>query len=135
MTRPTSAHLLDGNVLVALTVPSHVHHQRARRWFRQAGRFATSPTTQGTLLRLLLHHGLVIGQALDALNVVTANERHVQWLDDLPYSHVDLTRVIGHRQVTDAYLAQLARARAGRVATMDRGFALVAHDVVDLIDG
>ena len=46
---------------------------------------------------------------------------------------VDLTGVLGHAQVTDAYLAALARTRGGRVATLDRAFAAVAPDVVDLI--
>lgn len=134
MTASAPAHLLDGNVLVALTVPQHVHHAAARAWFLRGGSFATSPTTQGTLLRLLLRQGLNVGQALGAFNAVVSGPRHVQWLDELTYFQVDLTRVIGHHQVTDAYLAQLARSRQGRVATLDRGFALVASDVVDLVE-
>jgi hypothetical protein len=31
--------------------------------------------------------------------------------------------LVGHRQVTDLRLPALARARGGRVATFDRGFA------------
>lgn len=41
--------------------------------------------------------------------------------------------VIGHRQVTDAYLAQLARAHDGRLASFDQGLAKLHSDVVDLI--
>jgi len=35
--------LVDGNVLVALVVDSHVHHERAHRWFGtlRRDRFAT----------------------------------------------------------------------------------------------
>jgi predicted nucleic acid-binding protein len=41
--------------------------------------------------------------------------------------------VIGHRQVTDAYLAQLARANHGRLATFDRGLAALHTDIAELI--
>jgi predicted nucleic acid-binding protein len=41
--------------------------------------------------------------------------------------------VIGHRQVTDAYLAHLARSRTGRLATFDRGLAEMRDDVTDLV--
>lgn len=133
MSRSPSAHLLDGNVLVALVVPEHVHHEAARSWFRGGGPFATCPTVQGTLLRLLLRQGSGIAAAAAALRAVTGHRRHEQWLDDLTYAEVDLSHVFGHRQVTDAYLAQLARKRGGRVATLDRRFAAASPDVADLL--
>ena len=126
-------YLLDGNVLVALVVPEHVHHASARSWFRTTGSFATSPTAQGTLLRLLLRSGSGIEPARQVLAAVVAHDRHVQWLDDLPYGDVDLSHVLGHRQVTDAYVAQLARSRGGLVATFDEAFAQVAPDVAVLL--
>lgn len=129
----SDTHLLDGNVLVALVVPEHVHHHAARSWFRRAATFATCPTVQGTLLRLLLRQGSGIARARQALDAVVRHPRHEQWLDDLTYAEVDLSHVYGHRQVTDAYLAQLARVRGGRVATLDRGFAATAPDVADLL--
>ncbi len=129
----TSAHLLDGNVLVALVLPEHVHHEVAASWFQDSGLFATCPTVQGTLLRLLLRQGTHVSDARAALAAVVGHPRHRQWLDDLSYLEVDLSRVLGHRQVTDAYLAQLARARKGRLATLDRGLAQAAADVADLI--
>lgn len=131
--RTRGAYLLDGNVLVALVVAEHVHHKAARAWFRGAGRFATCPTVQGTLLRLLVRQGTSSGAARETLTVLTGHARHEQWLDDVTYLEVDLSRVLGHRQVTDAYLAGLARARRGRVATLDHGFAVTASDVAELI--
>jgi len=128
-----SAHLLDGNVLVALVLPEHVHHEIAESWFQDSGPFATSPTVQGTLLRMLLRQGTHVSDARAALGAVIAHPRHRQWLDDLSYLEVDLSGVLGHRQVTDAYLAQLARARKGRLATLDRGLAQTAADIADLI--
>jgi uncharacterized protein len=129
----SSTYLLDGNVLVALVVAEHVHHEAARAWFQRAQRFATCPTVQGTLLRLLIRQGSSIAGARQALSIVTGHARHEQWLDDLTYLEIDLTGVLGHRQVTEAYLAGLARARRGRVATFDRGFAVAASDVAELI--
>jgi predicted nucleic acid-binding protein len=89
---------------------------------------------QGTLLRLLVRQGSSIVEARETLSVVTRHPKHEQWLDDLSYLEIDLSGVLGHRQVTDAYLAGLARARNGRVATFDRGFAVAASDVVELIN-
>ncbi len=126
-------YLLDGNVLVALVVAEHVHHEAARAWFRHAERFATCPTVQGTLLRLLIRQGSSIAEARQALSIVTRHPKHEQWLDDLSYLEIDLAGVLGHRQVTDAYIAGLARVRQGLVATFDRGFAVAASDVAELI--
>lgn len=131
--RSCGTYLLDGNVLVALVVAEHVHHEAARAWFQGIERFATCPTVQGTLLRLMIRQGLSIVEARQALSIVTQHARHEQWLDELTYLEIDLTGVVGHRQVTDAYLAGLARARRGRVSTFDRGFAVAASDVVELI--
>jgi predicted nucleic acid-binding protein len=41
--------------------------------------------------------------------------------------------IIGHRQVTDAYLAQLARAHGFRLATFDQAIAKLHHDVAELV--
>lgn len=125
--------LLDGNVLVALVVAEHLHHAAARAWFRQAGRFATCPTVQGTLLRLLIRQGTSTSEARKTLSILTGHARHEQWFDDLSYLEVDLSRVLGHGQVTDAYLAGLARAHRGRLATLDQGIAVTAPDVAELI--
>jgi len=42
-------------------------------------------------------------------------------------------RIHGQRQVTDAYLAALARVRSGRLATFDRGLAALHADVAFLV--
>jgi predicted nucleic acid-binding protein len=41
--------------------------------------------------------------------------------------------VIGHRQVTDAYLVALARRHGGHVATLDAGLAALHGDDVLLL--
>lgn len=126
--------LLDGNVLVALVVESHVHHGAARAWW--AGledRYATSPITQGTLLRFLLRAGLSATASARALADLCGDARHDLWTDDEPYTAETLAGVVGHRQVTDAYLASQARLRGGRLATFDRGLAAQHPDVAVLV--
>jgi predicted nucleic acid-binding protein len=126
-------HLLDGNVLIALTVRDHIHHDVVRGWFGAGRTFATSPTTQGTLLRFMVREGAAAKSALSVLAGLTGRRDHTFWPDLLPYDHVRLAGVVGHRQVTDAYIASLADESGGRVATLDRGLAAARADVVDLI--
>ncbi len=122
--------LPDGNVLFALLSSSHVHHDAAQAWFSQADTpFATCPITQGTLVRLLMRLGdLRIEAALDVLADVTAHPRHRFWPDDLAYADVSWRGVLGHRQVTDAYLAALARRHRGLLVTFDSGLAALHDD-------
>jgi toxin-antitoxin system PIN domain toxin len=126
-----AVHLLDGNVLVALVSPSHVHHFAAERWFAEGeAPFATCPVTQGTLLRILLNIGqLDTEAALMVLNQLIAHPRHRFWADSLGYAQISWRGVIGHRQVTDAYLAGLARHFEGKLVTFDRGLGAVHADV------
>lgn len=128
-------HLLDGNVLVALSVEEHVHHVAAQRWLAGGTRFATCPMTQGTLVRFLVRAGVASDDAVAVLRTITDHRQHDFWIDDLAYTEVELTRVVGHRQVSDAYLAQLARDRNGRVLTFDRGLAALHPDVADPLGG
>lgn len=96
--------LLDGNVLVALVVGDHVHHIAARAWFEEASQpFLTCPITQGTLLRLSLHHGATVEETSAALAGVTTHPRHRFVPDTMSYVDVGLGGVIGHRQITAAY--------------------------------
>ncbi len=59
--------------------------------------------------------------------------RHEFWPDSISFADVDFAGVVGHRQVTDAYLAQLVRARNGRLATFDQGLAYRHSDVAELV--
>jgi predicted nucleic acid-binding protein len=65
--------------------------------------------------------------------VVCSSPRHEFWPDDLDYRDVPLHGVVGHRQVTDTYLAAMARKRSGALVTLDRGLAEMHSDVAVLI--
>ncbi len=126
--------LLDANVLIALLVDDHVHHAAAEDWFAGlSGNFATCPVTQGSLMRLLLREGESAAAARAVINQTVASPRHEFWPDDVPYTDVPVQGIVGHRQVTDAYLAQLARSRRARLATFDQAMAKLHHDVADLV--
>ena len=128
--------LLDGNVLVALSSPLHSHARSADLWLSQRQEaFATCPITQGTLIRYVLREGYSAEEARRALQRITSLPDHVFWPDDISYAEVRMDGVFGHRQVTDAYLAQLARHYRGRLATLDQALAALHSDVADLIPG
>lgn len=121
--------LLDANVLIALCTPDHVDHTRASNWYHSEKNrsFATCPITQGALIRFQLRFGREIkaSQAWRLMAAVCAFPSHEFWPDDLSFKDVSSKGILGHRQVTDAYLVALAAKHNGRVATMDEGlFAL-----------
>ena len=126
--------LLDANALIALLVADHVHHEAAEAWISdRAESLATCPITQGSLVRLLIRQGQSAATSVAVLTALTADARHEFWPDDFSYADVRMTGVIGHRQVTDAYLAQLARNREARLATFDEGLAALHKDIAELI--
>jgi toxin-antitoxin system PIN domain toxin len=126
--------LLDSNVLIAVVTPSHVHHTQAERWLASlTDQYATCPITQGALVRMAIRGGATASDAQVVLDSLTSGPAHVFWADDLQYASVSLTGVVGHRQVTDAYLAGLARANRGTLATFDRGLAALHSDVCTLV--
>ena len=70
-----------------------------------------------------------MAQALAVLDAVTAHARHRFWPDALAYSQVRWHGVMGHRQVTDAYLAALAQHHGGKLASFDKGLVALHPDV------
>ena len=126
--------LLDTNVLIALVVADHVHHDAAAEWLSASdARFATCPITQGSLVRFLLRAGQPAVAARDVVSAVEHADRHEFWSDSVSFAEVEFGGVVGHRQVTDAYLAQLARSRDGQLATLDSGLAHLHNDIAVLI--
>jgi len=134
--------LLDVNVLIALAWPNHIHHQPVRQWFdrhHEKG-WATCPLTQLGFIRISSNPRFVDGAVtpIDARSLLTravSRSEHVFWPDDVDWTKNDApvpSFVVGHRQVTDAYLVSLARCNKGRLATLDRGVSsLMASADVD----
>ncbi len=129
-------YLLDANVLIALATPEHSQNARAAAWFRKGYRFATCPITQGALVRFHLRAGTgaTAESAKQLLESISALPRHEFWPDDVSYLDMPTTGIIGYRQVTDAYLALLARRHAGSLATMDQALAAVHTGTVLIED-
>ena len=116
--------LLDANVLIALSFSDHPGHVASNAWFdAYEGVIATCPVTQGALLRFLLRNAVPAPDALTVLDQYRRLENHEFWPDDIGYDLAMLRGVIGHRQITDAYLIALAESHGGSVATLDRGLA------------
>jgi toxin-antitoxin system PIN domain toxin len=129
-----SAYLADGNVLVALVVEDHIHHDVALRWFDEVEPdVATCPITEGTLLRFLIREAWRAADAAAVLDAIRSCPWHRFWPDAIPYDEAHLVGVIGHRQVTDAYLVALSRHHGGQVATLDKGLAALHGDAVHLL--
>jgi toxin-antitoxin system PIN domain toxin len=131
--------LLDVNVLLALAWPTHVHHAAAHRWFAEnrAAGWATCPLTQLGFVRLSMQPAVVkmpilFGDVMEAMARSTASAEHRFWA--LGYGLAGIRdeireRIVGHHQLADALLLDLAIRSGGRLATFDRKIvALLAGD-------
>lgn len=125
-----TAFLLDVNVLIALMWPAHEGHKQVQQWFSQnAGKgWATCPFTQAAFVRIVSNPAFSRDAVTlrEALRMLEANVRHVShqfWADEIglveaarPFTQ----QLVGHQQVTDAYLLGLVMYKKGKLATMDR---------------
>ena len=123
--------LLDVNVLIALMWPALESHSSVQRWFAKSSRsgWATCPFTQAAFVRIVSNPAFSRDAVTpdEALTLLSANVRHPShefWENDIPL--IDAVeafrpRIVGHRQITDAYLLGLAIRKKGRLVTLDRG--------------
>lgn len=129
--------LLDTNLLIALLWPSHERHEPAVKWFaRHRGKgWATCPFTQAGFVRIVSNpafsrDAVQPREAIHVLSANTAAKDHTFWPDELPFAEtVAFTgvRLMGHQQVTDAYLLGLAIRRGGVLATLDERIAALTE--------
>lgn len=128
--------LLDVNVLLALAWPNHQFHAAAtRRLQRSKGRWATCALTELGFIRLSSNPA-VVGvtkspwEAASLLALLVNDTRHF-YLDLLPspaaeaFLH-DFERILGSKQVTDAYLVTLAGQHQAKLVTFDSRLAALA---------
>lgn len=127
--------LLDVNVLIALLDAGHIHHALAMSWLeREIGYgWASCPITQNGCVRIMSQPNypgaLPAAQVAARLSEASAGTEHEFWADNvnlLEAGLFDWSRILGHRQVTDAYLLSLAVHNGGRLVTFDRRIALDA---------
>ena len=126
-------YLLDTNVLIALFWPSHVQHTVAARWFarHRARGWASCPLTESGFVRVVSNpafsrDAVTPREAADVLAANTAANDHLFWPDGLTFAVASAfagSRLVGHQQVTDAYLLGLALDRGGVLATLDERIA------------
>lgn len=138
------AYLLDVNALIAMTWPAHESHKRVQNWFASnpKANWATCPLTQAGFVRILSNP--VISRdapspedALKMLEKNLKNPLHQFWPADIGFAKaVDSVRkrIVGHQQITDAYLAGLAIHHKGKLITLDRSIAtLLAPDQDEVV--
>lgn len=121
--------LLDVNVLIALLDAGHVHHGLAMSWLEreiQHG-WASCPITQNGCIRIMSQPAypgaLPAAQVAARLAEASTSPEHEFWpanISLLEDGVLEWSRVLGHRQVTDAYLLALAVRHGGRLVTIDR---------------
>ena len=130
-------YLLDTNLLIALLWPSHERHDLALKWFtrHRAKGWATCAITQAGFVRIVSNpafsrDAVQPREAIQVLSANTAAKDHAFWPDQLPVAEaVAFTevRLMGHQQVTDAYLLGLAIRRSGVLATLDQRIAALTE--------
>jgi toxin-antitoxin system PIN domain toxin len=128
--------LLDVNLLLALFVADHVHHDVAHDWFadHRADGWATCSITENGLVRILANPRYETGEStvpavIDRLRQFRASGEHHFWPNEISLTDTELfdtARFRGHRQLTDVYLLGLARHHGGCLATLDRSIPLAA---------
>jgi toxin-antitoxin system PIN domain toxin len=130
--------LLDVNVLLALAWPNHQFHRPARQWFAgHDSAWCTCALTQLGFVRLssnpaFTDQAKLPAEATRVLVEMTRHPRHrfiaeLQELDSSEFTAA-VGRLLGHQQVTDAYLVALAQGHGVQLVTFDRRLEAIAGD-------
>ena len=126
-------YLLDANTLIALCWSEHVHHKAALAWFKSHAKqgWASCALTQAAFVRVILQPAFS-GENLPANEVVellarnTAHPQHSYLAIDFDMRAVQATctgGLLGHRQITDAWLLTTAVRHQVKLVTFDSGIA------------
>jgi len=141
--------LLDVNVFIAMAWPTHRAHRKVQQWLSEHALdgWATCPLTQTAFVRILSNpafspNALTPGDAFALLRANLGHPAHVFWADEpslLQAFEILPLRLIGHQQVTDAYLLGLSAHKKGKFVTMDRSIPELlddksrARDLIELV--
>ncbi len=118
--------LLDTNVLLALAWPNHQHHAAAHAWFHAQSRhgWATCAFTQLGFVRLSSNpaytpDAVTPQDAAALLRAFLAHRKHHFWPSPAADNPAFYAQALGHQQVNDAWLIEVARRQHGRLVTLD----------------
>jgi toxin-antitoxin system PIN domain toxin len=131
-----SVALLDVNVLVALCDGGHTEHDLAHHWLGQNKKqgWATCPLTINGCVRILSSPAYratkqTPAEVASVLRDACDTADHHFWPDSvslLDDTLFKMSAIVGHKNITDAYLLGLAVRNHGRLATFDHGIPLNA---------
>jgi uncharacterized protein len=134
-----TADLLDASVWVALAARDHAHHARAMRFWQEErqGETAFCRISALAFVRLMMNPAVMLYGTLSASE---AWEQYQEWrrVPGVIFLHEpagleaalgELLRTggLGHRAVTDAYLAAFAGSSGCRFVSFDQGFRRFQH--------
>lgn len=125
--------LLDANALIALGWPAHEHHERMLGWFKKHARqgWATCALTQAAFIRIISQpsfsgHAISVSEVAELLLRNTADPKHRFLPLDFGFEQVVgccTGGLLGHRQITDAYLLTSAVRNGVKLVSFDGGVA------------
>ena len=125
--------LLDANVLIALSWSNHVHHKAALSWFKghSAQGWATCAFTQAAFVRVILQPAfsgasMQANEVIELLTLNTAHAKHHYFSVDFDMQAVRTActgGLLGHRQITDAWLLTTAIQNKAKLVTFDAAIA------------
>jgi toxin-antitoxin system PIN domain toxin len=133
----TKAHfLLDLNALIAFADYDHEHHEAIQNWFISSGKagWGVCPLTEAGFVRVTTNPAYrgparTFAQATAILAGFASHPGYRYWpiadrwaVLTAPFS----ARLLGHQQVTDAYLLGLAIKEKGVLVTFDKGIKYLA---------
>lgn len=138
-------YLIDINALLALAWPNHPHHGLTIDWFDRLddNQWATCATTQLGFVRIscqpkFSQYHVSPEPACAMLAKWTEHPGHVYWNEEKdgllarPFQKL-LPRILTHNFVTDGFLASVASANQGKLATLDIPLANLFPDIVEVI--
>ena len=136
-----ASHLLDVNALIALLWEDHQFHDTMTGWFSRNARagWATCAMTQSGFVRVmsqpaLAQHGRSLAELADLLTQTAAQPSHRLLALDLAFADVMTCctgGVVGHRQITDAYLLTAAMRADMKLLTFDGGITQLLATAVE----
>lgn len=118
-----------------LLTAKHAKHAKHAKWKILSVLFVFSAVTQAGFVRIVSNPAFSRDavQPREAIQVHPANTTapdHEFWPDELPMAETVAfagVRLMGHPQVTDAYLLGLAIRRGGMLATLDQSIAALTE--------